>query len=374
MSVEGKIEMSEAVQNIPGFHAAAISKTGNGGKPSFRIAADGVDPKQVPKKILYTGTEIPCIGLGTFGSDRVSGDAIAEAVLGAAAVGYRHFDCAAVYNNEHLIGHSLKVLLDSGIRRDQLWITSKLWNDKHAEEDVISSCKKSLEDLQLDYLDLYLVHWPFPNHHPPGCDVSVRSPDAMPYLHESFMKTWGQMERLVQLGLVRHIGTSNMTIPKLKLLLRDAEIRPACNQMELHPHFQQPELFNYVIENGIAAIGYSPIGSPARPDRDRSDIDTVDIGDPVIVGIAKQRGVHPAVICVKWAAQRGQIPIPFSIRRENYLSNLQAVTKDPLTEEEMHAISGIDRNCRLIKGQVFLWKEGQSWEDLWDPSGQITPP
>ena len=118
-------------------------------------------------------------------------------------------------------------------------------------------------------------------------------------------------------------------------------------------------------------IGYSPIGSPARPDRDRSESDSVDVEDPVIVKIAQRLGVHPAVICVKWAVQRGQIPIPFSVNRRNYLGNLRAVVSDPLTEEEMQMISKIDRGCRLIKGQVFLWKENQSWEDLWDVHGEI---
>src|SRR5690606_14713855 len=103
----------------------------------------------------------------------------------------------------------------------------------------------SLKELQLDNLDLYLVHWPFPNFHPPGCSVESRSRDARPYIHESYMKTWRQMEKLVKMGLVRHIGTSNMTIPKLRLLLPDAEIKPAVNEMELHPHFQQPELFDF---------------------------------------------------------------------------------------------------------------------------------
>jgi alcohol dehydrogenase (NADP+) len=143
--------------------------------------------------------------------------------------------------------------------------------------------------------------------------------------------------------------------------------------MELHPHFQQPELFQFVVENGMVPIGFCPIGSPNRPDRDKTETDTVDIEDPVIAKIAKRRNVHPAVICVKWAVQRGQIPIPFSIHRKNYLSNLQCTTTDPLTEEEMQEIAGIDKNCRLIKGQVFLWKEDQSWEDLWDVNGEITP-
>jgi alcohol dehydrogenase (NADP+) len=182
------------------------------------------------------------------------------------------------------------------------------------------------------------------------------------------------MEELVTRGLVRHIGTSNMTIPKLKMVLRDARIKPAVNEMELHPHFQQPELFRFVRASGMVPIGFCPIGSPTRPDRDKTETDTVDIQDPVIAGIAGRLNVHPAVVCVKWAVQRGQVPIPFSIYRNEYLGNLRATASDPLTDAEMKEIAGIDKNCRLIKGQVFLWKDGQSWEDLWDPGGQVTPP
>ncbi len=340
-----------------------------------RLLTNGcVDPALVPQRLLYSGAKMPAIGLGTFGSDHVSPAEVAAAVEGAAALGYRHFDCASVYGNEHQIGYALQQVLRTGIKRDQLWITSKLWNDKHGEDDVLPSCRKSLDDLQLKYLDLYLVHWPFPNHHPAGCDVSSRSGSARPYLHDNFMKTWRKMEQLVDLGLVRHIGTSNMTVPKLKLLLGDARIKPAVNEMELHPHFQQPELFQYVRDNGIEPIGYSPIGSPARPERDRTPEDTVPTEDPVILRIAERLGVHPAVVCIKWAIQRGQTPIPFSVTRRNYLANLRATIGEPLTDGEMDAIRGIDRNCRLIKGQVFLWKEGQSWEDLWDIHGEITPP
>ena len=325
-----------------------------------------VDPALVPKRKLYTGALMPAIGLGTFGSDRVSADGVAQAVSGALEVGYRHFDCASVYGNEDRIGQVLE-----GFPREQLWITSKLWNDKHSQEDVIPSCEKSLADLRTDYLDMYLVHWPFPNFHPPGCDASARSPDARPYIHSEFMETWRQMEKLVDLGLVRHVGTSNTTIPKLELLLRDARIPPAVNEMELHPHFQQPDLFAYVLSRGIQPVGFCPIGLPTRPDRDRTPEDTVDIEDPVLVGIAQDHGVHPAVICVKWAVQRGQIPIPFSDRRNEYESNLEAVVSDPLKEGEMRAIAGIDRNSRLIKGHVFLWKPNQSWEELWDTKGVI---
>jgi alcohol dehydrogenase (NADP+) len=330
-----------------------------------------IEPASIPGRELYTGAKIPAIGLGTFGSDRFTAAEIAEAVLGAAALGYRHFDCAAVYGNEKEIGVSFQKILSNGIRREELWITSKLWNDKHAEEDVIAACQQTLKDLQLEYLDLYLIHWPFPNHHAPGVDVDSRDPHAIPYIHENYMKTWRQMEKLVEMGLVRHIGSSNMTIPKLKLLLRDAKIKPGANEMELHPHFQQPEFFKFCMENQIVPIGFSPIGSPTRPDRDKTPDDTVDIEDPVIVKIANRLNVHPAVICVKWAVQRGQIPIPFSVRANEYWSNLKATVSEPLTDQEMQAIAAIDKNNRLIKGQVFLWEGAKDWQDLWDQDGQI---
>jgi diketogulonate reductase-like aldo/keto reductase len=165
-----------------------------------------------------------------------------------------------------------------------------------------------------------------------------------------------------------------MTVPKLELLLRDAAIRPSCNEMELHPHFQQPELFQYVVANGMVPIGYCPIGSPNRPERDRTPGDTSPTEDPVIVAIAERIGMHPAVVCLQWAAKRGQVPIPFSVKKHQMAANLRAIVDNPLTDADMAAIAAIDRNCRLIKGQVFLWKEGQSWEDLWDVDGQITPP
>lgn len=331
------------------------------------------DPSRIPSRTLASGAKMPAIGLGTFGSDHVSPETVAEAVRYAAGIGYRHFDCASVYGNESQIGLAFQQLLGKGLRREELWVTSKLWNDKHGENDVIPSCEKSLTDLQLDYLDLYLVHWPFPNHHPPGCDVTERNPHAVPYIHENYMRTWRKMEELVHRGLVRHIGTSNMTIPKMDLLMRDAQIRPAVNEMELHPHFQQPEFFRYLVEMGIQPVGYSPLGSPARPERDRTTDDTAPTEDPAIREIARRLNVHPAVVCIKWAIQRGQIPIPFSTNPKNILSNLAAAVSEPLSPKDMSLIASLDRNCRLIKGQVFLWKDNQSWEDLWDVHGAITP-
>jgi len=337
------------------------------------ISVEGVDPSVVPSRTLSSGARIPAIGLGTFGSDHVTHSEVADAVRYAVSLGYRHFDCASVYGNEDRIGRVLKGIFAEGLRRDQVWITSKLWNDRHGEGEVIAACENSLRDLQIDYLDLYLIHWPFPNHHAPGCDVTSRNAHAVPYVHENYMRTWRKMEELVDRGLVRHIGTSNMTVPKMRLLLRDAKIKPVANEMELHPHFQQPEFFRYLIENGIQPIAFSPIGSPARPERDRTPEDTSPLEDPAICQIARRMGVHPAVVCIKWAVQRGQIPIPFSANPRNILGNLLAVTGEPLTQEDMSTIEKLDRNCRLIKGQVFLWKDNQSWEDLWDPNGVITP-
>jgi len=331
---------------------------------------DFINPELVPKVTLSSGDVIPAVGLGTFGSDNYTADVIAEAVYKAVKAGYRHIDCAAVYGNEKEIGKTLKALFDEGVvMREDLWITSKVWNDRH--DDVVGACKDSLADLGLDYLDLYLVHWPFPNYHAPGVSVESRDPNAKPYIHEDYMKTWRAMESLVDAGLVRNIGTSNMTRPKMELLLRDCRIRPVVNEMELHPHFQQPEFKKYIEDNGIKAIGFCPIGSPNRPERDKTPEDTVPIEDPVIVEIAQRHGVHPAVICIKWAVQNGQIPIPFSVKPVKFMSNLRAAVEDPLTAEEMAAIRGVDRNCRFIKGQVFMWKTARSWKDLWDEDGII---
>jgi alcohol dehydrogenase (NADP+) len=326
-----------------------------------------INPVDVPIKVLSNGAKIPVIGLGTFGSDNYSNEQIAQAVKYAIELGYRHIDCASVYGNEKEIGSVLSEVVNNGtVKRDELWITSKVWNDMHSEGDVIKSCKQSLADLQLDYLDLYLVHWPFPNYHAPGCDGDSLNPDSKPYIHEDYMVAWRQMEQLVEMGLVKNIGTSNMTISKMELLLKDAKIKPVVNEMEIHPHFQQPELFNYMVANKVVPIGFSPIGSPKRPERDRSADDTVDIEDPVMVKIAERLGIHPAVVCLKWGVQRGEIVIPFSVTSSKIESNIRGVMGDPITDEEMEAISKIDKQCRLIKGQVFLWEGAKGWEDLWE--------
>ncbi|MDR0929023.1 MAG: aldo/keto reductase [Oscillospiraceae bacterium] len=334
-----------------------------------------VDPKTVPVRQLYTGDTIPAIGMGTFGSDHAAADEVSAAVKGAIDFGYRLFDCAACYGNEAEIGKVLEAAMQAGtVRREELFIASKLWNDMHGRGDVLLACAQSLKDLRLECLDLYFVHWPFPNYHAPHCSVDARNPDAKPFLVDAFMATWRQMERLVDRGLTRFIGMSNMTIPKLEAVLPLCRIKPAAVEMELHPSFQQPELFAYLQAQGILPIGYCPLGSPNRPERDKTSEDVNDLELPEVVAIAKAHGVHPAIVCLKWAAQRGQVPIPFSVHEKNYQSNLLAVLQDPLTAPEMAALEAADRNCRLIKGQVFLWETAKDWRDLWDEEGTITKP
>ncbi len=332
-----------------------------------------VDPRTVPSVTLATGQQIPCIGMGTFGSDKFTPAQVSAAVAGAIRAGYRLFDCASVYGNEDLIGEVFEQAINEGtVSREELIITSKVWNDMHGRGDVLLSCAKSLRDLRLDYLDFYFVHWPFPNYHAPFCDGDSRNPDSRPFSADEFISTWRQMERLYDMGLVRNLGMSSMTIPKLEAVLPHCRVKPAVVELELHPCFQQQELFDYVISKGIQPIGFCPVGSPARPERDTTPDDVADTQVPEVVEIAKAHGVHPAIVCLKWAAQRGQIPIPFSVNEDHYTANLRCVTEDPLTDEEMEKMKLAERNCRLIKGQVFLWPGADSWHDLWDEDGTIT--
>lgn len=332
-----------------------------------------INPLIVPKRKLYDGSFMPAIGMGTFGSDRFNAEQVSSAVAGAIEVGYRMFDCAAVYGNEDLIGKVFQAAFDKGtVKREELFITTKVWNNMHGQGDVLLSCAKSLRDLHLNYIDLFFIHWPFANYHAPGCDGDARNPDSTPFSVDAFMATWRQCERLVDMGLVKYIGMSSMTIPKLEAVLPLCRIKPAAIEMELHPSFQQQELFDYILKRDIQPIGFCPIGSPTRPDRDKTPDDVVDIQMPEVAEIAKAHGVHPAVICIKWAVQRGQTPIPFSIYENEYTSNLRCITEDPLTEAEMESIRRADKGCRLIKGQVFLWPGANDWHDLWDEKGTIT--
>ena len=169
-------------------------------------------------------------------------DAVSASVAGALRVGYRSFDCAACYGNEDMIGKIFADAFAEGIvKREELFIASKVWNDMHGDGDVLIACAKTLKDLKLDYLDMYYVHWPFPNYHAPHCDVDSRNPDSKPFTVERFMKTWRQMERLVDMGLTKHIGMSNMTIPKLEAVLPlcNNQTAPAAGSMDEAPSRSQ---------------------------------------------------------------------------------------------------------------------------------------
>lgn len=332
----------------------------------FELAPDAVDPGRVPVKTLYTGAKMPGIGLGTFGSDHASPELVAGVVRDALTIGYRYIDCAACYGNEREVGEVLKEAMDAGLPREELFILSKLWNDKHKPEDVIESCKKSIAELQVSYLDCYMVHWPFPNYHAPGCDGDSRNPDSKPFSAGEFLGVWRELEELHDQGLARHLGMSNMTIPKLEAVLPGCRVKPSLIEMELHPSFQQPELFDYCVERGIRVIGFCPLGSPNRPERDRSPEDVADTQLPEVRAVAEARGIHPALVCLKWAIAKGAIPIPFSGSEKNIRLNLACASGDPLTPAEMELLGRAERGCRLVKGQVFLWPGATSWTELWD--------
>lgn len=322
-----------------------------------------IDQSVIPKKRLYTGAELPCVGMGTFGSDRVSHEDVSEAAAGAIRCGYRLFDCAACYGNEAQIGTVFQeAFQEKAVERKDLFIMSKVWNDMH--RDVARACKKSISDLACDYLDMYFIHWPFPNYHAPGCDGDARNPDSRPFSVDEFLDTYRQCEALVDQGLIRHIGVSNMTIVKLDAVLPKLRIKPAAAELEMHPAFQQRELKEYLEAHDIVPVGYMPIGSPRRPERDIMEEDIADLEMPEIREIARAHGISPAATALKWAHQNGQIPIPFSVH--HYYENLECMTADPLTEEEMAVIATLERGNRLVKGQVFLWEGARDWHELWD--------
>lgn len=316
--------------------------------------------------------ELPVIGMGTFGSDKYDENVVANAVGYALECGCRLFDCASVYGNEAQIGEIFTNAFRKGtVRREDLVVMSKVWNDMHGEGKVEESCLKSIKDLNVGYLDVYFLHWPYPNYHAKGCDVTSRSEDSKPFFIEDFMAVWRQMESLKKKGLVKEIAVSNMTVAKMKAVLPLCEIKPYANEMELHPTFQQKELYDLCKAEGIKIVGYCPLGSPNRPERDRTAEDIADTQVPEIVAMAEKRGCHPAEICLAWAIQKGHTPIPFASKERNIKNNLSVADRIKLTDDEMKTIASLDSGNRLIKGQVFLWKGTEDWRELWDEDGKI---
>lgn len=316
---------------------------------------------------LANGDHIPVIGFGTFGSDHYSHEQVSSAVEVAIEAGYRLFDCAEVYGNEDKIGQVFAAAFQRGqIRREDIFVTSKVWNDHHGEGGPTAALKRTLADLRLSHVDAYFVHWPFPNYHAPGCDGDSRNPDSKPFSADEFMRVWRELEDLNGQGLAKHLGMSNMTTSKLDAVLPLCKVKPSLIEMELHPSFQQKALFDYCVARGIQVIGFCPLGSPNRPERDKTPDDVADTQLPEVIQVANAHGIHPASVCLKWAVQKGAIPIPFSGSERNIRANLACVQGDPLTDAEMSSLLKAERNCRLVKGQVFLWPDADSWRQLWD--------
>ena len=358
-------------------------KNNKSGLTSFDPNLQGIDPFSVHQIRLSNGNKMPAAAFGTFHSDWAQ-QYMHDATLEAIRLGWRHLDTARAYENEDVIGKAIR----EAIKRkyiassDELFITGKLWNGHMSPKHVAPALHKTLESLGIDRLDLYLNHWPWPNVHTPGCDGDHRNDDAVPYIHEDFMKTWTEIVKLKETGLVKDIGTSNHTRATMELLLRDVshDERPVVNQMEMHPLFQQTDLRNYFFSEGISCMGYMAMGSPNRPARDTFKEHQIDMLDPTIVAISNELNIPPSVVCLSWALQRENKSggyVVMSTTPKYILSNLKCSIKDFLLDKHIIKISGdgsleesgIDSNNRLILGQVFLWLEAEAnWSVLWDDS------
>jgi alcohol dehydrogenase (NADP+) len=349
----------------------------------FDKSVRGIDPASVGKIKLASGVVMPAAAFGTFHSDWAQAY-MKDATVEAIRLGWRHIDTARAYENEAVVGEAIREAVRKGYisSRDELFITGKLWNGHMTPKDVVPALDSTLAALGVEKIDIYLNHWPWPNVHTPGCAGEHRNPDAVPYIHEAFLETWGEIVKQKQAGKIVDIGVSNHTLATLQLLLRDvdAAARPVLNQMEMHPLCQQTQLRRYMESQAVVCTGYMSLGSPMRPSRDTFKEHRADMRDPVIQEIARGLGVAPARVCLNWAYQRENHSggfVAMATRSDWILENLKSATEDLLTPEQMLRISGdgtpehpgIDTNNRLIWGQVFLWPEADGdWRVLWNDS------
>jgi len=302
------------------------------------------------------GDTMPMLGLGTWKS--APGE-VGRAVGTALELGYRHIDCAPIYGNEPEIGEAL-----SGAERDGVWITSKLWNNAHREKDVRPALERTLKDLRLDHLDLYLIHWPVVVR--PGVTAPESAADLLPLDEVPIAETWGAMEELVRDGLCRHIGVSNFSVPKLERLLGDARVKPAMNQVELHPYLQQPAMLEFCREHGIHLTAYSPLGSMDRPDTMKASEEPVLLEDATVASIARARGCTPAQVVLAWALQRGTAAIPKSVHDDRLKENLAAAAIE-LEADDMADLAALDKNRRYVDGSFWAKENGPyTLANLWD--------
>ena len=305
---------------------------------------------------------MPALGLGTWKSK--PGE-VGAAVREAVRLGYRHFDCATIYGNQAEIGEALAGCLADGlVSREQLWITSKLWNDHHRERDVRPALERTLADLRLDYLDLYLIHWPVA--HRKGVMGPSSAADFLSLEEVPLAETWRGLEAAQGAGLCRHIGVSNFSIAKLSALAETARVAPEMNQVELHPYLQQTGLVAWCHEHGVALTAYSPLGSGDRT----ADLKAADepnlFADPCVCAIAERHEATPAQVLLAWALARDTAVIPKSVNPARLAQNL-AATELGLTLQDLDELAALDRARRFVDGTFWVLDGGPyTLANLWD--------
>lgn len=299
---------------------------------------------------LGNGAEVPLVGLGLW---KISNEDVPGIVEQAIADGYRHLDSACDYGNEPAVGAGLANVLRGKVRRDQMWVTSKLWNTYHAAEHVRPAAERTLRDLGLDYLDLYLIHFPiaqgfvpFDERYPPGWTADLKHPErGINPVRIPVSETWGAMERLVTAGLVRNIGVCNFGVSLLRDLLSYATVRPAMLQVELHPYLAQEKLLRFCRDEGIGVTGFSPLGAGSYVSLGMAKADESVLGQSSVRQIAAAHGKTPAQVVLRWGVERGTAVIPKTSRPERLRENL-AIFDFELSPAEMNAITALNRNHR----------------------------